>query len=182
MVCVDWSDAKAYVASLAAKTGKPYRLATEAEWEYAARVGTMTARYWGDDRHAACAYANVYDLDGIAGWGEARSTERYSNCRDGYVFTAPVASFLPYAFGIHDMIGNVFEWLEDCFHDSYDGAPADGSAWVAGTCTQRSARGESWSSTPRNLRAGWRERDEPDFRYVGIGFRVSATLQTETNP
>lgn len=77
VVRVDWSDAKAYVVWLAAKTGKPYRLATEAEWECAARAGTTTARYWGDDRHAACAYANVYDLDGLAGWGEARSADRY---------------------------------------------------------------------------------------------------------
>ena len=159
-------------------THKPYRLLTESEWEYAARAGTTSFRYWGDDKNDGCAYANVYDLDALKGLSQnPPNPDRYTVCHDGHVRSAPVGSFKPNAFGLHDMIGNVFEWLEDCFHENYEGAPSDGSAWIAGACEQRAARGGSWSSAPRNLRSAWRERDRPDFRYDGIGFRVGLTIQ-----
>ena len=176
VVCVSWDDARAYADWLAETTGKPYRLLTEAEWEYAARAGTQSIRFWGDDKNAACEHASVYDYDSIEGQGKSPRAERFHQCRDGFVYTAPGGSFQSNPFGLYDMLGNVYEWLQDCFMDSYAGAPDDGSPQLAGPCTQRTLRGGSFTSTPRNVRSAWRERDEPDFRYDGIGFRIGLTL------
>jgi formylglycine-generating enzyme required for sulfatase activity len=172
VVCVSWNDAKAYVEWLTAKTGHKYHLPSESEWEYAARGGTSTARYWGDSSGLACAYANVFDITGKAQGipGEAHS------CDDKYAYTAPVASFKANAFGLHDVIGNAWEWVEDCFHDNYNDAPADGSVWMSGECKYRVLRGASWLNDPRFARSAIRDRVTPEFRGSGSGFRLARML------
>src|ERR1700739_4094470 len=139
VVCVNWDDAQAYLAWLSAKTGHVYRLPTEAEWEYAARGGTTTARYGSDRPAELCRYINHGDLD----FSERHPHESDVNreCRDGYAFTSPVGSFPPNQFGLYDMLGNVWQWTEDCWNDDYKGAPSDGSSWQIGNCGRRAMRG-----------------------------------------
>jgi formylglycine-generating enzyme required for sulfatase activity/predicted Ser/Thr protein kinase len=166
--CVSWQDAQAYVGWLSQKTGHHYRLPSASEWEYAARGGSEASRPWGANTKDACAAANVADesaAERFPGWD-------VHACSDGYVFTAPVGAFAANSFGLNDMFGNVFEWVEDCWHDSYQGAPADGSAWVGSGCDQREMRGGSWFTTPAFVRAAYRNRFEPDYRSNSIGFRV----------
>ena len=162
VVGVDWDDAQQYVAWLSKQTGKTYRLLSEAEWEYAARAGTTTAYSWGDEvKPNGAAMANCYDCG--SQWDDKE--------------TAPVGSFAPNAFGLNDMLGNVWEWVEDCYHDSYDGAPNDGSAWTAGDCKERVSRGGSWGDFPKVLlRTAFRLRTPPVNRYEGLGFRVGRTV------
>jgi formylglycine-generating enzyme required for sulfatase activity len=180
VVCVSWSDAKAYVAWLTQKTGKAYRLLTEAEWEYAARGGTTTARPWGNDPHQACAYANVGDLARnrtvSPGKGKHWSMNTTHNCDDNAGFTASVGSYRPNAYGLYDMIGNVWELTEDCWNDTYAGAPADGSAWLVGDCSRRAARGGRWYSTARDARSARRSWGGAALRNGDFGFRVARTL------
>jgi formylglycine-generating enzyme required for sulfatase activity/uncharacterized caspase-like protein len=168
-VCVSWQDAKAYVAWLAMKTGKPYRLLTESEWEYAARAGTRTSRYWGDDPGLACDYANVHDAD-------TQKSRRFPweahECKDGYVETAPVGKFKANAFGLYDMLGNVWEWVEDCQTVNYIGAPADGTARVTDDCARRIYRGGGWSG-PGSVRAAVRNGNPPSYRSQLLGLRVA---------
>jgi sulfatase modifying factor 1 len=173
VVCVSWDDAQAYVRWLSRITGKDYRLPSEAEWEYAARAGKRTMRYWGDDKKntEACGYANAADLtakDEFPDWTTF-------SCRDGYVYTAPVGRFRPNAYGLHDMLGNVWEWTQDCYHDSYEGAPTDGSAWMSGDCARRVNRGGAWGSFPRCMRAANRVRNVPCDRCGYVGIRVART-------
>ncbi|MBM3555564.1 MAG: formylglycine-generating enzyme family protein [Alphaproteobacteria bacterium] len=175
VTCVNWADASAYAAWLFQKTGKRYRLTTEAEWEYAARAGTATARPWGEDGNQGCGHANTADqaarnqVPGGTRWATA-------NCDDGHAYTAPVGSFQANAFGLHDMLGNVWEWTADCWNENYAGAPTDGSAWGTGDCTQIVIRGGSWSYGPRSARSAYR------FGYAGVvrgdnlGFRVARPL------
>jgi formylglycine-generating enzyme required for sulfatase activity len=174
VVCVNWHDAVAYAAWLSAKTGHRYRLPTEAEWEYAARAGTTTARHWGDGRAETCRFANGTDAATAAhfGWSGA---DRVSPCADGFVFTAPVAAFAANAWGLHDMLGNAWEWTADCFHPSYVGAPADGSAWVEPDCPVKVFRGSGWLNSPIGLRSAARGRRPPDGRF-NVGFRVARDL------
>ncbi|MBI5923240.1 MAG: formylglycine-generating enzyme family protein [Betaproteobacteria bacterium] len=173
-VCVNWSDAKAYVEWLSRKTGKNYRLPSEAEWEYAARAGTATARYWGDNPDQACSYANVMDS---AGKEKVPGVNWEShNCSDGYAYTSPAASFKPNAFGLYDMIGNAWEWTEDCWNENYTGAPTDGSAWKHGECLKRVLRGGSWYYTPRYARSATRYRFLATFRNYIYGFRIASSL------
>ena len=158
VISVNWYDAKRYVAWLSRMTGKPYRLLSEAEWEYAARAGTQSAYYWGDE----------------VGSGNANCETCGSRWETG---TAPVGSFPPNAFGLYDMLGNVWEWVEDCYHDNYIGAPVDGSAWtMGGDCNLRVEKGGSWSYGLEKLRAAVHERDPPGSRYGTSGFRVARTL------
>lgn len=177
-VCVSWDDAKAFVAWLSGKTGMSYRLLTEAEWEYSARGGTATARYWGDDRNQACIYANVFDLPTAKkiAWETRKNPDKHFACDDGYSFTAPVGSYRPNGFGLYDMIGNVWEWVEDCFHDTYDGAPSDGSAWTTGECKVRIQRGGGWGNPPGYSRTARRDALPPDLRGHTFGLRVARTL------
>jgi formylglycine-generating enzyme required for sulfatase activity len=155
---VSWDEARQYAAWIAKLTGKPYRLLTEAEWEYAARAGTTTIYSWGDK----------------IGKGNANCILCGSQWNDR---TAPAGSFKPNAFGLYDMHGNVDEWVEDPWHDNYIGAPADGSAWLQGGDTSRRVvRGGSWSSYPQSLRAANRGRFTIDYRLGNHGFRLARTL------
>ena len=170
VVCVNWHDATTYVSWLSEKTGKRYRLLSEAEWEYAARAGTRASFPWGDDVSVQCSYANGADLAHKDRYGRNWAAP----CRDGHVHTAPAGSFRANRFGLHDMPGNVWEWVEDCWHDNYDGAPSDGRVWTAGgKCGLRVLRGGSWLFYPRNLRAAFRNREPAGYRFVNAGFRVA---------
>ncbi|HNH91585.1 SUMF1/EgtB/PvdO family nonheme iron enzyme [Accumulibacter sp.] len=168
VVCVNWHDARAYVAWLAMKTGKAYRLLSESEWEYAARGGTRTSRYWGDDPALACEYANVHD-------GDAQEQRRFNweahDCRDGFVETAPVGRFKANAFALHDLLGNVWEWVQDCQSVNYIGAPGDGSPREHDNCPQRVYRGGGWSG-PASVRAAVRNSNAAGYRSQLLGFRV----------
>ena len=184
VVCLDWEDAKAYVEWLSGKTGKAYRLLSEAEWEYVARAGTRTARYWGEDDEDQCRYANgadvafkeaARDYDELA-WFSGLG--KPASCSDGYVWTAPVRSFSPNEYGLHDVLGNVHEMVGDCLNESYVGAPADGSTWESGKrCDyHRMSRGGSWNSLPYELRFATRGSVYILLRYNTVGFRVARTL------
>ena len=175
VVCVNWLDAQRYAEWLSFTTGESYRLPTEAEWEYAARAGTTTARYWGDGIDTACAYANVGDLDMAdqLGWRNREFT-----CRDGFVFTSPVGSFRPNGFGLYDMLGNVWEMIEDCWHWNHAGRPTDASAWNSKSCTeQRMNKGGSWSHYPWGTRSAVRNKSLPTTRFNTTGMRVVRDLR-----
>ena len=156
VVNVSWEDAQAYADWLTAQTGRRYRLPSEAEWEFAARSGNSSAYSWGDAIGEALANCN-----GCA--------SRWDNLRP-----APVGSFLANPWGLHDMHGNVWEWVQDCYSSTHDGAPADESARTDGDCNRRVLRGGSWSNSPGLLRAPTREWDDVSMRAVEIGFRVAA--------
>jgi formylglycine-generating enzyme required for sulfatase activity len=158
VIDVNWDDAQAYVAWLAEKTGKDYRLLSEAEWEYAARAGTTTAYPWADE--PGTGHAN---LDG--------SGSEWSGSQ-----TSPVGRFAPNGFGLYDMIGNVLEWTQDCWNESYSGAPADGSPWEKGDCGRRVVRGGSWYISLEIARAAYRNMNGPAIRDINLGFRLARTL------
>jgi formylglycine-generating enzyme required for sulfatase activity len=187
VIFVSWDDARAYVAWLSRMTGKAYRLLTEAEWEYAARAGTTTAYSWGDDiKKDGKAMANCY---GCGSQWDGRQT-------------SSVGSFTPNAFGLYDMAGNVYQWVQDCYHPNYDGAPTNGSEWTADDCKYRVdcyhpnydgaptngsewtaddckyrvVRGGSWGLYPPDLRSARRGRVTSDGRDSYLGFRVGRTL------
>lgn len=171
VVCVSWNDAQTYVAWLSRSTGVEYRLPTEAEWEYAARASTITERFYQDDKQ--CEYANGLSQDeqSIADqdWSLAK-------CSDGYVYTAPVASFGQNQFGLFDILGNVAEWTQDCWHDHYNNAPNDGSAWLekrGGDCDFRVIRGSSWLHSPRSLRSAHRDWAPTNVAVNLLGFRIA---------
>jgi serine/threonine-protein kinase len=172
VTCVSWEDAHRYTDWLAKKTGKDYRLLSASEWEYIARAGTDTARSWGNNPDTACQITNIADQatqDDYPGW-------EIHDCMDGFVYTAPVEGFKPNNFGIYATLGNVFEWVEDCWNDNYQGAPNDGSAWSEGDCTKRSLRGGSWFSRPQYVRSAFRNRFSRDTRASTFGIRVAREL------
>jgi formylglycine-generating enzyme required for sulfatase activity len=166
VIYVSWDDAQQYLAWLSKMTGKPYRLLSEAEYEYAARAGTLTAYPWGDD-----VGKNNANCDGCGSMWDNRRT-------------APVGSFPPNNFGLYDMVGNVWEWVEDCYHPSYEvqapkgkvGAPADGSAWTVGDCSRRVDRGGSWGNAAAYLHSALRDWTAPGNRDSRVGFRLARTL------
>ena len=170
VTCISWDDAKAYVDWLSKETGEPYRLLSEAEWEYVARAGTSSMRYWGHDwdNKDGCAFANVANKED--NWTRA------FNCSDGHKYTAPIGKYRPNAFGLHDMLGNLWEWTEDCWNTSNTGSPADGSARLSGNCNARVLRGGSWNIYPGYLRAALRFRSDIGSRSSFVGFRVARTL------
>lgn len=175
--CVSWNDAIAYVDWLNAKTGAAagYRLLTEAEWEYVARAGSTTAYPWGQNIADGCPHMNGYDRVILAKKGDLYKGEDvpFAACSDGYLYTAPVGSFTPNAFGVYDMIGNVSEWVQDCATDSYAGS---GSA----DCTKRMVRGGSWGTQPRQLRSAERMRYSPTDVDDSIGIRVARSVGRAT--
>lgn len=174
VTCIGWNDAQAYAKWLSRKTGKQYRLPAEAEWEYAARGKNSSSRFWGDNPDDACKYANVADMTAKAQILGSLSWLAH-NCADGFAYTAPAGRFQANAFGLKDMLGNVWEWTEDSYHDSYDNAPADGSAWQ-GKGAKRALRGGSWNSDPRNVRAAIRNSNKPALRFSFFGFRLARIL------
>ena len=173
VVCVNWEDARAYAEWLSRKTGKNYRLPSEAEWEYAARGGTATSRYWGEDSSQACAYANVADLDGKQRQPEWADVHQ---CHDGWVGTTPVGRYRPNAFGLYDMLGNAWQWTDDCWNNNYSGAPTDARAWAIGDCSLRVVRGGGWDSGPRFVRSAFRYGSAAEYRVNDVGFRLARTL------
>jgi formylglycine-generating enzyme required for sulfatase activity len=177
VLCVSWHDAVAMADWLSARTGHRYRLPTEAEWEYAARAGTATARYWGDARDGACDHANVGDASAAAHYGWPADPERAFACDDEFIQTAPGGRFPANGFGLHDMLGNAWEWVTDCFHPTYDGAPTDGSAWVEPGCDRRVERGGGWSGRPNLVRAAARGGTPPEGRSRHIGFRLVREIE-----
>jgi formylglycine-generating enzyme required for sulfatase activity len=172
VINVSWEDAVAYAAWLSKMIGKSYRLLTEAEWEYAARAGNEAARFWGDDPKQACQYANGADRSfRQAGYGGETH-----DCDDGYVNTAEVGSLKANSLGLQDMLGNVWEWVRDSWHDDYQDAPADGSAWEEAGGGPRVLRGGSWGLGPEGLRSAARDWDDPRDRNYNVGFRLARTL------
>ena len=157
VVNVSWDDVQAYVIWLSEETGQTYRLPSEAEWEFAARAGTTTVFAWGNEE----------------GVGRANCEDDF--CGEDWRNTAPVGSFPLNAFGLHDMHGNVREWVEDCWNDSYEGAPLDGSAWLSGECTRSVTRGGSWDLSPSYMRSAHRFGTSSGLRRDEIGFRVART-------
>ena len=179
VVCVSWNDAQAYLAWINEKVpGKAFRLPSEAEWEYAARAGQGAKRFpWGDDlnENQQCSFANGMDATGKAKVPGATWTAVI--CSDGYAYTAPAGSFKPNAFGLYDMHGNAWEWVQDNWHENYQGAPADGSAWVyGGDQLRRVVRGGAWFNYLLDMRSGIRARDVPDGRNHSTGLRIARTL------
>jgi formylglycine-generating enzyme required for sulfatase activity len=177
VVCVSWDDANAYANWLARKAGKPYRLLSEAEWEYATRGRTTPGaypRFWfGNDEKDLCRYGNGPDQkarDSLPG----TQTWTFAPCNDGYAYTSPAGHYAPNAFGLYDMAGNAYQWTADCRHDSYNGAPADGSAWTSDCDGLHVIRGGAWYNHPRLLRAAYRASYSNEFNDVGI--RVARTL------
>jgi formylglycine-generating enzyme required for sulfatase activity len=168
VACVSFRDAREYAAWLSHKTGQRYRLPSESEWEYAARAGAAVPRPWKENIAGACTSANVADetaAQKYPGW-------KVHPCSDGYTYTAPVGSFQPNAFGLYDTLGNVFEWVQDCWHPDYRGAPADGSPWLSGDCSQRDMRGGSWFTAPSLVSVSGRNRFEDTYRSNSVGFRL----------
>ena len=200
VINVNWHDAKAYVEWLSEHTGESYRLLSESEWEYVARAGSETRWHWGDVPSDQCRHANGRDLDAAAGLPPSPNpNSRSTMCRDGYVYTAPLGTYEANGFGVYDLLGNVFEWTEDCFRpapleiverlppgtpepsaapfNAYDGAPDDGSAWTDGPCEARVWRGGSWGSTQVNLRSAARFFAESVTRRSNAGFRVARDVR-----
>ena len=159
MTCVSWSEAKAYVDWLAEKTGRPYRLPTEAEWEYAARAGTTTDWYWGESEVPAGELAN------------------FEGARNPSTRIAEVGLFAANEFQLLDMAGNVQEWVADCWHDTYEGAPSDGTAWENTSCTRRVVRGGAYDDSIVSLRSSARHPLPVVGRGLRTGFRVAMSLE-----
>lgn len=172
--CISWHAAKAYVAWLSSKTQQSYRLLSAAEWEYAARAGTTTRFFWGDSTDGICEYVNLFDLS-----GRQASNFKWEpvDCDDGYAFAAPVGSYKPNPFGLYDIIGNVWEWTEDCYVLPYPPGVADGSSYqVDGECDRRSIRGGSWITRSSRQRAAFRGRDPEVTTFTPFGFRVARDM------
>jgi formylglycine-generating enzyme required for sulfatase activity len=176
VVHVNWNDANTYIEWLRKVTGEDYRLPTEAEWEFAARGGTTTAYSFGDDEDDLCSFANAADASLNAGADDGYLP---LDCNDGFgEKTAPVGSFKPNAYGLYDVHGNVWEWVADCWNESYAGAPVDGSAWTQGDCDRRVLRSASWvDAKGGSLRSGHRGRIELAMRSNNLGFRIARTIK-----
>jgi formylglycine-generating enzyme required for sulfatase activity len=174
VVHVSFEDASAYAAWLSAQTGQRYRLPSEAEFEYVLRAGNEGAYPWGDGNPKAI-------VGNLAGDGDLSTVSRHwgnaiPGYRDAFWGPAPVRNFPPERFGTYDMIGNVSEWTQDCWHESYQRAPADGSAWLNPGCPQRTVRGASWASALEQVRSASRLPMAPDASTARLGFRVVREL------
>ena len=179
IACVSFDDAQAYVGWLRQKTGNAYRLPSEAEWEYAARAGTRSRFYWGDDTRLACDYANGHDE-------ASRQTNPFNwaslPCHDGFSLAAPVGSFASNGYSLFDMAGNLWEWVDDHYRMTYDGLPIDGRSQRSFGQSARVLRGGSWESEPRDLRSASRIWSRAGSRLNSNGFRVALTLSEPPDP
>jgi formylglycine-generating enzyme required for sulfatase activity len=164
VINVSWNDAKQYVKWLAEKTGKGYRLLSEAEWEFAARAGNGAAFSFG-----ASISADQANYDAAFAYAGGATGTKLGK-------TATVGSYKPNAYGLYDMHGNVAEWIEDCLNDNYAGAPTDGAVWASGNCGQRLVRGGSWESNPAAVRSASRAYFIPFVRLNSVGLRVARGL------
>lgn len=174
VINVSWNDAKAYADWLSKRSGKKYRLPSEAEFEYALRAGSTTRYWWGDSNPSS-------RIENLTGGGDrSGSGRRWSNAfsgyKDGFWGPSPVMSFTPNPFGLYDMGGNVSEWVADCWHDNYVRAPRTAEAWVNPGCTRRVIRGGSWGSAPDMVRSAYRQGATADLRNARVGFRIVREL------
>lgn len=179
VINASWEDAQGYVRWLNTMTSgrrtTPYRLLSEAEWEYAARAGAQSAFPWGADARRTCEFANVMT---------AKTNEAYSSfegdapavCEDGHIETAPAGAFKPNAFGVSDMNDNVWEWVADCYRSTLTDQPGDGAPYLEGDCTQRVLRGGSWYVGPLALRSAFRLTYATSGRHIDFGFRIARAL------
>ncbi len=180
VINVSWQEAVDYAQWLSQQTSKHFRLPTEAEWEYAARAGSTSSRFWGDDPAQACHYANVFDKlhqEKIRStYNVPQGLTMHHPCEEPYLTLAPVGSFQPNAWGLFDMLGNVWEWVADCPHQNYSDAPSLAhQAWDVenqGVCTKRVVRGGSWFVGVRDVRVAARNSDRIEDRGAGLGFRL----------
>ena len=182
VTCIGWNAMQAYVEWLSKETGKQYRLPSEAEWEYAARAGTTTSFFWGEDETQACRYANIADrsaeaaikrdYDGL----ESKDHVGVVACDDKSGYASVVGIYQPNAFGLHDMLGNINEFTGDCFNEAYPGNATDGSVRLDGNCNERVIRGGSWhwGTFPLTKRGGWKT----DFVGALEGFRIAENIQS----
>lgn len=175
VINVSWEDANGYAHWLSQQTGHTYRLPSEAQWEFAARGGSETTYFWGTDVNQACFYANVSDINAT----NANSAWLQVNCEDGYSGPAPVGQYPPNPFGIHDLIGNVYEWVQDCYSDNYEVLSVDGRAHENSYCRKRVARGGGWASPSWHLRASHRQAYPENERRKTLGFRVVRVLNED---
>mgnify|MGYP006278278079 CR=1 FL=1 len=165
---VSWKDARKFVEWLNRKTGQEFSLPTEAQWEYAARAGTDTIRFWGDSADDACRYANVADLTAKRKW----SGWTVHDCSDGYAGSAPKGSFKPNDFGLYDMLGNVWEWCEDVYDDDAYTKHSRNNPLVASGGSRRVFRGGNWRGDPWGVRAANRNWIPADSTGSNLGFRL----------
>ena len=169
VVCVSWNDANAYIDWLNRETAANFRLPSEAQWEYAVRSGSTSQYYFGNSGDSLCNFGNIADESAkqhFSGWS-------VDSCNDGAVFTAEVGRYYANAFGLYDMSGNVWEWTQDCWNNSYNGAPVNGSAWNSGDCSKRVLRGGSWLNIAPWPRSANRSLSPRDYRDLNIGFRLA---------
>lgn len=174
VVCVNWNDAQAYVEWLSDKVDKTYRLASEAEWEYAARGGNETTFAWGNSISRACEFNNVYDILGH----QTIKSKWLKNvpCEDGAIYTNSVAQYKANGFGLYDMSGNVMEWVDDCWFNHHDVSNTTGKSRRGGVCTKRVQKGSNYQFSQLSLRPAARWSDEPNDRTIYVGFRVMRVL------
>ena len=170
VVCVSWDDSNAYLDWLSKTTGKHYRLLSEAEWEYIARSPVID--FVRTEGEAPCHLFNIADASAL---GVIPGIPHLA-CSDDYPTTAPAGSFPANSFGVFDTLGNAWEWVGDCWNESYAGAPSDGGSWTQGRCGERVFRGGGWDSPPRVLRYTYRDRGDKIERYDDLGFRVVRIL------
>jgi formylglycine-generating enzyme required for sulfatase activity len=175
-VCVSYNDAKKFVAWLSKKIGKHYRLPSDAEWEYAARGGTTTARYWGDDSKSICTNANVETFKYTQAAHDSAAQDALL-CNSDNTYTRPVGSLTPNPFGLYDVLGNVAQAVDGCAHSDYNGAPTDGSAWWDDSnCKLRNWRGGSYSGQAWMARSAGKIQQSMNYRSSDFGLRVVREL------
>jgi formylglycine-generating enzyme required for sulfatase activity len=173
VACVSWNDATAYIEWLSTKTSQPYRLPTEAEFEFAVRAGGSSTFPWGEDPEIGCGIGNFFDSEGQKAVPEF--PWEGAECSDGFGMVAPVGSFKPNSLGLHDIVGNLWEWTQDCYVLPYpEDKPVDGSAQeVEGDCEMRTVRGGSWETRASRMASAWRGRDKPHEAFRTFGFRIA---------